>query len=562
MISASSALKEYINNPVRDDRQYVRVEIYIDETEGTKISFNLADMVNGSITISRRSVSGSNFDIGQSYIDEATFTVDKEVLEDTYTYSLIGKKVQIIYGVKNLNQSAPTDEEVIIFTGIIPEAGITKKTMTVEIQLDSLLSLLLVETSDLASATPLTYFEHIANQTGLTLSTRLHDYVLNHVNNQYTYFITDDSTISTYLDLAMWLSQILDGAVTCNNLGELDFVRYDKNAAPYVLHQDICKSSSTSEGRIFYDSCTIVIDNTEVKVVGTALNTRTLQLSDNPLLVSLTDENLRDEIINNIYNEMATVPLQGFSYQYNGNPLLELGDRISYKNVSTFVQCIEYGFRKTSKLEGYTIDNRLTTKSQNYKSASHSGGGGGSAVDTIGVLKWTNIDGKQVLYNTFRPIEISNIALYANTRALLTTTVTIKLNDMSDNTGDYLQIKQLYDGVEQPMKILQDVTNGGYRTISFNIVSKKSPIYEVHVYELDIAYIPVTPDASKLGNVVGTIDEFHVETDIIGFMAEGGQPAFPSAFFLDDYVSLKTGIEGVNQKSLGTSIYDDVSITI
>ena len=54
-----------------------------------------------------------------------------------------------------------------------------------------------------------------------------------------------------------------------------------------------------------------------------------------------------NEIINNIYNEMATVPLQGFSYQYNGNPLLELGDRISYKNVSTFVQCIEYGFRKT-----------------------------------------------------------------------------------------------------------------------------------------------------------------------------------------------------------------------
>ena len=562
MISASSALKEYINNPVRDDRQYVRVEIYIDETEGTKISFNLADMVNGSITISRRSVSGSNFDIGQSYIDEATFTVDKEVLEDTYTYSLIGKKVQIIYGVKNLNQSAPTDEEVIIFTGIIPEAGITKKTMTVQVQLDSLLSLLLVETSDLASATPLTYFEYIASQTGLTLSTRLHDYVLNHINNQYTYFITDDSTISTYLDLAMWLSQILDGAVTCNNLGELDFVRYDKNAAPYVLHQDICKSSSTSEGRIFYDSCTIVIDNTEVEIVGTVLNTRTLQLSDNPLLVSLTDETLRDEIINNIYNEMATVPLQGFSYQYNGNPLLELGDRISYKNVSTFVQCIEYGFRKTSKLEGYTIDNRLTTKSQNYKSASHSGGGGGSAIDTIGILKWANIDEKQVLYSTFRPVELSNIALQANTRALLTTTIVIKLNDMVNNSADHLEFKQYYDGVEQPLVIKSDVTNGGYRTISFNIVCKKSPIYEVHVYQIEAAYIPATPDSSKLGSVVGIIPEFNLETDIIGFQAEGGQPVFPSAYFLDDYVSLKFDTDGVPKTDTGSYMDDDVVITI
>ena len=562
MLTVSSAMQDYINNPVRDARQYVRADVEIDETLGTIISFNLADMQNGSVSISRRSVGSSVFDIGQSYIDEAKFTVDRATLEDLYSGDFIGKKVQLVYGVEGINDGE--DEEIIIFTGLIPQGGITKQVMLEEICIDSMLALLTIPVQELTSGTPLAFFEHISNQTGVVLSQRLTDYVTTHINNQYTFYIADDSTISTYLDLAMWLSQILGCAVTCNNLGELDVVVYDHTNTPIQLHADICKTSSVSESIVYFDSCTITVDNEEQKIIGTATDVNTLRLTDNPLLTAFQDETLRNIIITNIYNQMHDEPIRGFSYTYNGNPLLELGDYVRYNNVNTFIQCIEYGFRKTSKIEGYTIDNRIGTTSQSVRSAAHSGGGGGTpSSETVGVLKWINSERYFIRFNRRTVIAEEYMALYANSRALLTTTIVFNLYGFPEGVDALtLRIHQYFDNVEMSMNILHTIKKDDvFFTASFNTVVPESDIYETHQYRLEAEFWDDGSGILPTGTYIGWIDPYHVETDIIGFMAAGGQPTFVGAYFCEDRVALNTSIEDVEVNNVG-EVTDTVNVTL
>lgn len=560
MLNVSSAMEQYINSPVRDDRQYLRVEVSDTRDGAALFSLNLSEMVSGSLSFSRRSVSSSNFDIGQSYIDEGRFTVDREALEDTYASSLTGKYCRFIYGVSDINDGE--DEEIQIFVGIVPQGGITKKRTTIEITLDSVLSLLYTNVQEITSGTPFVLINHISTKTGIPMSARLTSYVNSHVNNQYTYFIADDSSIATYLDLIMWLSQILGGAITCNNLGELDIVVYDRTVTPYTLHSGICKSSSVSEDTIYFNSCSIVIDNVETKVVGTATDTLTLQLADNPLLTGIQDEILRNIIIQNIYNQMATVPLRGFTYEYNGNPLIELGDYIQYSGVNTFVEVIEYGFRKTSKLEGYTIDNRLTTTSQSIKSAAHSGGGGGSvSTETVGILKYVLASNKSIFTAKRTVIAEEYMALYANTRAFLSTTIVFDMfTDVLDTTGT-LVILQYFDNVALPMIIKQSIRGDEqYHTVSFNTVVPESDIYETHQYRLE-AYVIDNSGVLDNNTKVGNIEAYNLETNIVGFMAAGGQPTFTGAYFCEDTVPLNTSIANVNTSDIGT-IEDTANVTI
>ena len=559
MIQVSNEMLAYVNNPVRDDRQYIKVTILDEENASNNLVFNLADMQSSGMTISRRSVGNSNFDIGQSYIDEAKFTLDREVLEGIYSGSLIGRKVQLSYGVKDLMPDVT--EEHIIFTGRVPQNGVIKKRMTIDIELDSILADLMKPIEEISSGTPYQWFYHIALKTGVSISQHLHDYLQEHINNQYTYYISDESTIKTYLDIAMWLSQVLGGAVTCNNSGMLDIVVYDNTKEPYIIHKGMCKTSEVSENYTYFNACSIILDNTETKVIGTAAETNVLQLADNPLLTGIQDEILRGIIIQNIFNQMATVQLRGFSYTYNGNPFIELGDRISYNGIETFVQCIEYGFRKNSKLEGYTIDARLNTTSQSIRSAAHSGGsGGGENKNTIGILKWVNPDNVPILFGSPRVIAEEYISLYANTKAFLSTTVSINLSGITQyNMLDYIEIVQYWDNVELPM-VIKTSGFGTHRTISFNTVVPESEIYETHQYRLEARYMS-NNNAENFGKRAGTVLAYNLETDIVGFMAEGGQPTFSGAYFCEDRVNLNTGIEEVPTTDLGI-INENVVATI
>ncbi len=559
MLSASQEMINYINNTVRDDRQYVRVEFATTIIGEALFSVNLADMVSGSITISRRSVANENFDIGQSYIDEAKFTVDRASLQTLYPQSLIGKYCRIYYGVRNLTPN--NTEEVQIFTGIVPLGGIEKTRATIHISLDSVMSLFYKPLTSLTSGTPLALLQYACTKCGVTMSQRFINMIGDHPNSSFTFYVSENTSISTYLDLIMWVSQLLSGAVTCNNVGELDYVYYDPNAVPFVLHDDICKTSSVSEDTVFYDSCTIVVDNVETMVVGDASSVYTLQLTDNPLITKMEDGPLRTLIINCICDYIFTTPIRGFSYEYNGNPLIELGDYIQYDNINTYVQSIEYGFRKTSKLEGYTVDNRLNSTSQNVKSAAHSGGGGGTNPDTVGILHYDMPDIKEVYSGWYSPIAEEAMDLYPNTKNFIATTIVFNLNPTLLTSDGTICIRQVYDGTEQPLVAKQSVRQGDrYLTVTINTTVDSSDIYQTHTYVLEAKYIDET-NTLRSGVTVGIVDAFQIDTQVIGFMAAGGEPEFTGNYICTANVTLKTDIQNVPVSDIG-ELEDTVTVDL
>ena len=553
MIQSSQALKNYINSPTRDNRQYIRAEIIIDPS--TTLDITLDEMVNGSFSFAKQSVSGSYFDIGQAYIDNAQFSIDRKYLEDNYQGDLSRKKIKVYYGVRDLTPNV--DEEILLYTGVIPLQGVTRNMLTVNLSIDSMLSLLDVQLDSLISGTPTELFTYMCNAVGLTVSAHMADILNNRQNAQYTYYTTNATNIKTYLDLAMWLGQIMGGSLTCNNAGELDLVEYNTEASPYVIHPDIVKKSTTNDTEQTIDAVTLMIDSTEVYFVGDPTNETVLRLDQN-MLISELEDSLQNTIVDNIYQQIHDVVVRGFKYDYNGNPLIELGDKIQYNNINTYVQSISYKFRGASSLSGYGIDPRISNSATTQAVKSAGTTGGKDQVNQVAALQYNNAGGKNILYDEYSNVADINIYLYEKTSLLINTTIVVRLSDESSNYLDYLDVKQIYDETLLPTRIRESVSHAGYKTITFNTITPQSEVYDKHNYSLEMALIQNVATHAA-GSVAGVIDTNQLEADILVVVGIEGKPAVPPVLSFSDTVKLQykdpTTINlAVNTDSVNTSI--------
>lgn len=532
MIQSSQALKNYINTTSRDNRQYIRAEIEIDPS--TIISVSLDEMVNGSFSFNKQSVSGSYFDIGQAYIDNAHFSIDREYLEDNYSGDLARKLVRVYYGVKELTPGV--DEEIRLYTGIVPLQGVTRTLFTVNIEIDSMLSLLDIPLDSLISGTPSELFNYMCNMVGIQMSDKLTSALNTKQNAQYTYYTTNATNIKTYLDLAMWLGQILGGSLTCNNRGELDLVTYDTSSTAYALDADIVKKSTTNDAEQLLDAVTLTIGSDEIYYVGSADNEAVLRLDQN-MLISELEDSLIDTVIDNIFQDVHSLPIRGFKYDYNGNPLIELGDKISYNNTSTFVQNIVYKFRGASSLSGYGIDPRVSNSATTQAVKSASTTGGKAQVNQVAALQFNNAGSKEILYDEYSRIADINLYLYENTSLLINVTMTIKLSNESADYLDRISIKQIYDEVELPTRIAESICHQGYKQITFNCITPSTDVYDRHTYSLDAALLQNTA-AHSAGDTAGTIDINQLEADLLVVVGIEGKPAVPPVLSFEDNVKL------------------------
>lgn len=525
MIQSSQALKNYINSPTRDNRQYIRAEIELDPT--TTLTVSLNEMVNGSFSFNKQSVSGSYFDIGQAYIDNATFSVDRQYLEDNYDGDLANKIIKVFYGVHDLTDNQ--DEEIQIYTGIIPLQGVSRTLKTVAISIDSMLSLLDQPLDSLVSGTPAELLTYACNLVGLTISQRFTDILASHPNAQYTYYTTNATNIKTFLDLVMWIGQLFSGSVTCNNKGELDIVTYKTDADLLIMHPDIVKKSTTNDAEQYFDACTLKIDNTDIYYVGDATNQTVLRLDQN-MLISELEDSLRDTVVDNIFSGIYEIPIRGFKYDYNGNPLLELGDRVEYKDITTYVECISYKFRGNSSISGYGIDPRISNSSstQAVKSAATTGGGSGKAAqdNNVAALQYANAVTKNILYDKYNRVSDIYLYLYERTSLLINVTLVMELVNESTDYLDYIGIKQYYDDTELPVFIKESVSNTGYKTITFTCITPESEVYAKHKYSIDIMLKQHVATYTE-GDIAGRIYTNQLEADLLVVVGLSGNPAVP-----------------------------------
>ena len=93
-----------------------------------------------------------------------------------------------------------------------------------------------------------------------------------------------------------------------------------------------------------------------------------LNLDSNPIMENCTDEEIT-EIVSNIWGKLIELNLNNFSFDFNGNPLIEVGDIISIpeRSLETYVASCEWVYHGKEKISCVSVDKNKRIETQREK---------------------------------------------------------------------------------------------------------------------------------------------------------------------------------------------------
>ena len=222
MIGASEGLYNYFNQNIREEGQEIEIKI----TKGAK-SYTITDddLVASSVKIIKKSVSGASFDIGECYVDSATFTINKNI--NNYK-SLTGAKVTIRIKVNNTDLNL--SENVLLGTFRILQDGIKRTNTLLQVTADSYISKF-DKSRKRATFTGDLYdlVNDSCNKCKVTFGMTESEFRALSPNVAKTYEIKKDSSLKTHRDVIMYVSQLIGGFATTTPSGALIFKNYTSN---------------------------------------------------------------------------------------------------------------------------------------------------------------------------------------------------------------------------------------------------------------------------------------------------------------------------------------------
>ena len=262
MITISDALNEYLNNTTRLEGQYVRADITT--KSGKSYSISDDELSGGTVKINKKSVSGSSFDIGECYINDATITIiDKS---NKYSDNFNNAEMSIFFGV--VNESLGLNEEIQLGKFIIPTDTTIRKIASIQLTGDSMLSKLDLSTNGVTtSGTPYALVSWCCNMCGIELALTEAEFNALSENTRYTFYISESSSISTYRDVIMYVSQIIGGFATDTNDGKLTFKTYNTSNKVFDINNDTIASSKLGDSSYTFDGLSVNFNNKVIYMV-------------------------------------------------------------------------------------------------------------------------------------------------------------------------------------------------------------------------------------------------------------------------------------------------------
>ena len=226
MISGSSALYNYLNQNIREEGQEIEIKI---SKSGRTYTITDDDLVASSVKITKKSVSGASFDIGECYVDSATFTINKNI--NNYK-SLTGAKVTIAIRVNNADLNL--NESVLLGTFRILQDGIKRTNTLLQVTADSYISKF-DKSRKRATFTGDLYdlITDSCSKCRVTFGMSESAFRALSANVAKTYEIKKDSSLKTHRDVVMYIAQLIGGFATTTPEGALIFKNYNSN-------NDIC----------------------------------------------------------------------------------------------------------------------------------------------------------------------------------------------------------------------------------------------------------------------------------------------------------------------------------
>lgn len=528
MIDASDALIQYYNSTVRATGQFIKIVI----TTLSNTVYTLTDeaFVSGSVKINKKSISSSNFDIGEVYINDASFTVLNNIVD--LTEELTGSTVQIYTGV--VNSDLGLDESFIIFTGYIPANSVTRKIAITQVECDSILSLFDNSIGNtVTSGTLYSLVTFCCDNSGVEFSNTESDFNSLSDNSSYTYFITENTSISSYRDILMYIAQIMGGFFTDTPDGKLIFKTYSENASYLELNIDTIKSSTYGDSNYNINGMTWVFDGETVYISGDYSSTYVLELEENPLMSELTND-LFSTIGSNLYTQLAALNLRSFTLTYNGNPLLECGDiiKVSSKGVASFLMNTSWVYHGVSTINSYSVDKRTNTESQSVKSASKSGSGSSSSSNDLSVIRYIN--SKAISTGELWTLIVNT---YYTTPAQVTPYIDF-CGVVTVPADGLVQIKIIYDNVETIL-VYKWTLLAGVFTLAFSKSFSGVDTEMTHSLKIYINYT-ITDETYEGTDKEAAIDIYGLELNIIAYKAVSSAPSWSGRYELTDELTLPT----------------------
>ena len=364
MIGASEGLYNYFNQNIREEGQEIEIKI----TKGAK-SYTITDddLVASSVKIIKKSVSGASFDIGECYVDSATFTINKNI--NNYK-SLTGAKVTIRIKVNNTDLNL--SENVLLGTFRILQDGIKRTNTLLQVTADSYISKF-DKSRKRATFTGDLYdlVNDSCNKCKVTFGMTEYEFRALSPNVAKTYEIKKDSSLKTHRDVIMYVSQLIGGFATTTPSGALIFKNYTSNNDVCNVNDNVIVNYSIGDEVYNLSGLGMSVKEKDVYLYREGEDDDSpyfLNLDTNPIMENCTDEEIT-AIVGNIWTKLIELNLNNFSFEFNGNPLIEVGDIISIpeRSLETYVASCEWTYHGKEKISCVSVDKNKRIETQREK---------------------------------------------------------------------------------------------------------------------------------------------------------------------------------------------------
>ena len=364
MIGASEGLYNYFNQNIREEGQEIEIKII----KGAK-SYTITDddLVASSVKITKKSVSGASFDIGECYVDSATFTINKNI--NNYK-SLTGAKVTIRIKVNNTDLNL--SDNVLLGTFRILQDGIKRTNTLLQVTADSYISKF-DKSRKRATFTGDLYdlVMDSCNKCKVTFGMTEYAFRALSPNVAKTYEIKKDSSLKTHRDVIMYVAQLIGGFATTTPSGALIFKNYTSNNDVCNVNDNVIVNYSIGDEVYNLSGLGMSVNEKDVYLYRAGEDDDSpyfLNLDTNPIMENCTDDEITS-IVDNIWSKLIDLNLNNFSFEFNGNPLIEVGDIISIpeRSLETYVASCEWTYHGKEKISCVSVDKNKRTETQREK---------------------------------------------------------------------------------------------------------------------------------------------------------------------------------------------------
>ena len=364
MIGASEGLYNYFNQNIREEGQEIEIKI----TKGEKVyTITDDDLVASSVKITKKSVSGASFDIGECYVDSATFTINKNI--NNYK-SLTGAKVTIRIKVNNTDLNL--SETVLLGTFRILQDGIKRTNTLLQVTADSYISKF-DKSRKRATFTGDLYdlVMDSCNKCKVTFGMTENEFRALSQNVAKTYEIKKDSSLKTHRDVIMYVAQLIGGFATTMPAGALIFKNYTSNNDVCNINDNVIVNYSIGDEVYNLSGLGMSVKENDVYLYREGEDDDSpyfLNLDTNPIMENCTDAEITS-IVDNIWSKLIDLNLNNFSFEFNGNPFIEVGDIISIpeRSLETYVASCEWTYHGKEKISCVSVDKNKRTETQREK---------------------------------------------------------------------------------------------------------------------------------------------------------------------------------------------------